>query len=487
MKIFNYLLGAIGLLINTVQGIKYSEEALLDQVIELPGLDYSIEFNQFSGYLNLPNSTKHLHYWFVESEVNPENAPVVFWTNGGPGCSGLIGFMTEQGPWRPDSNGNLQSNQWAWNKIANMVFLEQPTGVGFSYSDNTSEYRIGDDQAAKDNLAIIIQFLSRYPHLKLNPLYITSESYGGHYMPELSLEIIEYNKKVASGDKINFAGMAVGNPYVDYYSGSGAQMETYNNFNLLPKPLWDEYISNGCTNPLTMLNNSICSTYFLRFSKLIGNLNPYALEFPVCVTAQQSWFTDYLFDRLDSSKSTKYTLSPNAKLFDSVPLSDTYEPCEDNWANDYLNKLDVKKALHVREDIVWEECSRTTKYELFDKMRSTVRDYRQILEDKSVPDFKMMIYSGDVDGVCGTVYTQKWLFDLGFNYQKDYLWKSWTVQGQTAGYITKFNTPVSKESKSKEPRLTFATVHGAGHEVPTYKPEEAFVLFKAFLDNDWTI
>ena len=113
MKIFNYLLGAIGLLINTVQGIKYSEEALLDQVIELPGLDYSIEFNQFSGYLNLPNSTKHLHYWFVESEVNPENAPVVFWTNGGPGCSGLIGFMTEQGPWRPDSNGNLQPNQWA--------------------------------------------------------------------------------------------------------------------------------------------------------------------------------------------------------------------------------------------------------------------------------------------------------------------------------------------------------------------------------------
>jgi carboxypeptidase C (cathepsin A) len=77
-------------------------------------------------------------------------------------------------------------------------------------------------QPAKDNLQIILQFLDRFPHLKSNPLYIISESYGGHYMPKLSLKIIEYNKKVSQSDKINLAGMAVDNPYVDYYSGSRA-------------------------------------------------------------------------------------------------------------------------------------------------------------------------------------------------------------------------------------------------------------------------
>ncbi len=483
--IFNYLLFLLALLAFLANAkIQYTQEALGDQITELPGLNYPIGFNQFSGYLNLPNTTKHLHYWFVESEENPETAPLVFWTNGGPGCSGLIGFMTEQGPWKPDANGILFPNEWSWNKIANMVFLEQPTGVGFSYSDNTSEYKIGDEQSAQDNLALVLQFLSRYPHLKSNPLFITSESYGGHYMPELSLEIIEYNKKVSLGDKINFAGMAVGNPYVDYYSGSGAQMETYNNFNLLPKPLWDDYLEQGCTNPVTMLNNSMCSTYFLRFSKLIGNLNPYALEFPVCVSAQQSTFSDYLFDRLYMGyENHDYIISPSYHLHNTVPLYDTYEPCEDNYAQSYLNLGGVKKALHVKPDIVWEECSRTTKYDLGDKMRSTIRDYKQILTDKSADSIRMMVYSGDVDGVCGTVYTQKWIFDLGFEYEHDYLWKTWYVQGQTAGYITKFYT----ELASKQSRLVFATVHGAGHEVPTYKPEEAFVLFKAFLNNDWTI
>lgn len=490
MKLFNMLqilttlVGLAGLTTGLSSPFAYTEGAQLDQVVELPGLNFATQFNQFSGYLDLPDSTKHLHYWYVESETKAETAPVVFWTNGGPGCSGLIGFMTEQGPWRPQEDGTLKPNSWAWNRIANMVFLEQPTGVGFSYSDNSTEYRIGEDQAAKDNLQIILQFLVRFPHLKSNPLYITSESYGGHYMPELSLEIINYNKQVNNEDKINFAGMAVGNPYVDYYSGSGAQMETYNNFNLLPKPLWDKYVSEGCTDPLTMLNNSVCSTYFIRFSKLIGNLNPYALEFPVCVEAQQAQFSDYLFDRNPSYNDNQYfsQLNPASYLHNSIPLSEEYEPCTGNYANEYLNRMDVKLALHVKTDIEWEECSRTTKYEMRDKFKSTIRYYRQILDDRSVPELKMMVYSGDVDGVCGTFYTQNWIFDLGYTYEPKYFWKDWEVDGMTSGYITKFITPYSDNS-----RLTFATVHDAGHEVPTYKPKEAFVLFQAFLNDDWNM
>ena len=126
----------------------YTLDALMDQVTELSGLNHDINFNQFSGYLKLENTQKNIHYWLVESESNPATDPLVFWTNGGPGCSGLIGFLTEQGPFRPDINGNLQMNDWRWNKIANMVFLEQPVGVGFSYSDNSDDYKIGDDQAA---------------------------------------------------------------------------------------------------------------------------------------------------------------------------------------------------------------------------------------------------------------------------------------------------------------------------------------------------
>ena len=155
----------------------YTNEALQDQVTNLVGLNETIYFNQFSGYLNLGETKKNIHYWFVESESNPATDPLVFWTNGGPGCSGLIGFLTEQGPFRPDAAGQLKMNEWRWNKIANMVFLEQPVGVGFSYSEDTSDYKIGDDQAAKDNLQTILEFLKKYPEFSNSPLYITSESY----------------------------------------------------------------------------------------------------------------------------------------------------------------------------------------------------------------------------------------------------------------------------------------------------------------------
>jgi len=456
---------AIGMLFSLLflssytNGFKYTDEAFLDQVVEMPGLLWKPTFNQFSGYLNLQGTQKFIHYWLVEAEASPETAPLVFWTNGGPGCSGLIGFMTEQGPFRPDANGNIQPNPYAWNKIANMVFLEQPVGVGFSYSNNNNDYKIGDEQAAADNLATIIAFFNKYPHFNQTSLFITSESYGGHYMPTWADAIMKYNDaQQYSQNKINFKGFAVGNPYTDYYSGVGAQMETYWGKQLLPKPLWDNYINNGCTDPIQQLNNSICTFLLLDFNKKIGNLNPYALDYPVCLTSQQRRIQQFLFDY-----ENDYT---------------EYEPCEDNYASNYLNKIDVKKSIHVKNDVQWEECSRTTKYNLADKMLPMEHYYKTILNSKTHPDLRILVYSGDDDGVCGTIGTQRWIYDLGFSVSS--LWDTWYVDGQTAGYITKFNTP---PKGSKDTRFSFMTVHFAGHEVPTYKPKEALQLFQMYLDN----
>ena len=440
---------------------EYTLDAIGDQIMELPGLTYEAKFNQFSGYLNLPGTKKNIHYWLVESEANPDIDPVVFWTNGGPGCSGLIGFMMEQGPFRPDEQGILRENVYAWNKIANIVFLEQPVGVGFSYSVNEDDYRIGDDQAAKDNLGTILAFMERFPHFNRSELYITSESYGGHYMPTLANEIINYNDiQEYSWHRLNFKGFAVGNPYTDYYSGVGAEMETYWGKQLLPRPLWMKYVGEGCLDPIYLVNNSVCSALMLNFMRKIGNLNPYALDYPVCLSKQQLHMRHYLRDDYDE------------------PIQEIeYEPCEEIYTTNYLNDPNVKEAMHVRSDITWEECSRTTKYELKDKMLPMEKYYPIILNSKTHPDLRVLVYSGDDDGVCGTIGTQKWIYDLGF--PVDTLWKTWYVDGQTAGYVTTFKTPYSKTS-----RFSFVTVHGAGHEVPTYKPKEALDLFQMYLNGE---
>ena len=126
--------------------------------------------------------------------------------------SGLLGFLTEQGPFRATNKDlSLTWNDYSWNKIANMVFIEQPCGVGFSYTDdeNSDDYTNNDAQAAKDNYALIQGFLDRFPQFRSNDLYVTSESYGGHYIPMVSKEIVDRNT-AGQDTALNFKGFFLG-------------------------------------------------------------------------------------------------------------------------------------------------------------------------------------------------------------------------------------------------------------------------------------
>ena len=164
----------------------------------------SLKYATFHSYLTVDEAqdTKYF-YWFAECDgCDAATAPVALWTNGGPGCSGLLGFMTEQGPLRPNGDGTLAQNPYAWNKVANYLFVEQPVGVGFSYSTTPAAYRdVGDDQAAALNYQLILQFLAKFPEYAPNEFYISAESYGGHYMPTLAKYIAENDP---SRSKINF-------------------------------------------------------------------------------------------------------------------------------------------------------------------------------------------------------------------------------------------------------------------------------------------
>lgn len=52
---------------------------------------------------------------------------------GGPGCSGLLGLLSEMGPFRAAPGGAvLDPFPWGWTQTANIIFVEQPLFVGFS-------------------------------------------------------------------------------------------------------------------------------------------------------------------------------------------------------------------------------------------------------------------------------------------------------------------------------------------------------------------
>ena len=117
------------------------------------------------------------------SEGAPETDPVVFWFNGGPGRSSLDGFLYEHGPFRvqmaADGTTALAAFEYSWAKLANMVYLEAPCGVGFSYSDvGGDDYAATDDTAAADNLRAVEAFYVKFPEFANRSLYLTGESYA---------------------------------------------------------------------------------------------------------------------------------------------------------------------------------------------------------------------------------------------------------------------------------------------------------------------
>lgn len=94
--------------------------------------------------------------------------------------------------------------------MANILFLESPVGVGFSYSNTTSDYdhHQGDKQTAKDSYVFLVNWLERFPSYKNRDFYIAGESYAGHYVPQLASTIL-HNNKNENKAIINLKGIAV--------------------------------------------------------------------------------------------------------------------------------------------------------------------------------------------------------------------------------------------------------------------------------------
>jgi cathepsin A (carboxypeptidase C) len=98
----------------------------------------------YSGYLEV-SATKSLHYVMVESQSNPQTDPVLLWFNGGPGCSSLLGFFQEHGPYIIDDGEDyLKENPYPWNLRANLVYIESPAGVGYTYYNSRQDTSFDD-------------------------------------------------------------------------------------------------------------------------------------------------------------------------------------------------------------------------------------------------------------------------------------------------------------------------------------------------------
>ncbi|TYJ43663.1 hypothetical protein E1A91_A03G168000v1 [Gossypium mustelinum] len=428
--------------------------ALFDRISQLPGQP-KVGFQQYAGYVTVDKRKQRaLFYYFVEAEVDPASKPLVLWLNGGPGCSSLgVGAFSENGPFRP-SGEVLVKNEYSWNREANMLYLEAPIGVGFSYSADDSSYEaVNDKITARDNLVFLQNWFLKFPQYKNRSLFITGESYAGHYIPQLAELMHQFNKK----EKLfNLKGIALGNPVLEFATDFNSRAEFF----------WSHGLISDSTYKLftTSCNYSRYVSEYYR-----GNVSPICSRVMGQVSTETSRFVDKYDVTLDVCISSVLSQS---KILTTQQVGDTIDVCVEDETVNYLNRQDVQKALHARLVGVhkWAVCSSVLDYELLDLEIPTVTIVGRLVK-AGIP---VMVYSGDQDSVIPLTGSRKLVNrlaeELGLKTSVPY--RVWFEGQQVGGWTQAYGNI-----------LSFATIRGASHEAPFSQPERSLVLFKAFLEG----
>lgn len=407
-----------------------------DKISALPGQPAGTDFEQYSGYVTVdPNHGKALFYYFTESPANSSTNPLVLWLNGGPGCSSFgNGAMMELGPFRVNADTvTLSRNKYAWNNVANVLFLESPAGVGFSYSNTSSDYTTDDVQTAKDSYTFLINWLERFPEYKSRDFYITGESYAGHYVPQLA-QLILQNNKITNQTVINLKGIAIGNAYVDDETENTGMYDFFWTHAIISDEIHDGIISN-CNFTEAGTITEACAKYQSQAFAAKSNIYFYDIYAPLC-----------------------------SKFSNSTPSISVFDPCTENYIAAYLNTPAVQQSLHAKP-VQWESCNAF----IGENWQNMPFSVLPVIKDLMVSGISVWIYSGDTDGRV-PVTTTKYSIDKLQTVVKT-PWYPWMYAGEVGGYVEEYQN------------LTFVTIRGAGHFVPSYQPARGLVFFSSFLDG----
>ncbi|TRY98878.1 hypothetical protein DNTS_014689, partial [Danionella cerebrum] len=374
-----------------------------DEIKYLPGLSKQPSFKQYSGYFHV-GDYKHLHYWFVESQKDPANSPVVLWLNGGPGCSSMDGLLTEHGPFLiQDDGASLEYNPYSWNKIANVLYLESPAGVGFSYSDD-KKYTTNDTEVAMNNYLALKMFFKLFPEFSKNEVYLTGESYAGIYIPTLAEVVME-------DDSINLKGIAVGNGLSSYELNDNSLVYFAYYHGLLGTSLWNDLQKFCCRDGSCNFYDSLdvnCSSALSEVQTIVyqSGLNMYNLYAPCPGGVQQRvGFENNQLVVRDMGHhfiNSQWNQAQAKKLRGVVNLLKSTRldpPCTNSTPSTlFLNNPLVKSALHISPNALdWVICSAEVNLNYIRLFMDVKKQYLKLL---GALKYRVLVYNGDVDMAC---------------------------------------------------------------------------------------
>ncbi|XP_068655186.1 serine carboxypeptidase-like 18 [Aristolochia californica] len=342
---------------------------------------------------------------------------------------------------------SLTLNPMSWTKVANIIFLDQPIGTGFSYA-SVSDYSMSDTKSAKLVNQFIRKWLHDHPLFFSSPLYVAGDSYSGIIVPVIAQEIAN---GIEAGEQplLNLKGCILGNPSTDTKYDSGSQVPFAHGMGLISDELY-EAATSSCGGDYTNTGNLKCAQAVGAVYQCVAAVNTVHILEPFCAFAARKPVQNFE-DRRSLYENLKQQPIPdiNCRSYGYMLAH--------HWANNDT----VQQALNIHKGSVrdWQRCNY---FIPFTKDILSSLEYHRNLSRKG---YRALVYSGDHDFVCPYVGTQTWIRDLNFSIVSD--WRPWWVSGQVAGFTRTYSN-----------NITFATVKGGGHTAPEYKPKECFEMIQ---------
>ncbi|KAI9702284.1 MAG: hypothetical protein M1820_006216 [Bogoriella megaspora] len=425
---------------------------------------------QYTGWLDV--GSKHFFFWFFESRRSPSSDPLTLWLTGGPGGSSMLGLFQELGPCLINECGNgTVFNEFGWNQESNIIFVDQPAGVGFSYLDE-GEPLPADSFTAAEDLGKFLQLFTTevFPGLEGRAFHVSGESYGGHYVPTLAAQIVTQNALHPRQPQINLQSILVGNGFVSPLDTAFGYWETLCTTN----PGVKEPVFNKTRCDIMASNLPRClSIYEVCYN------HPDPL---ICAALEQPCF-EGVIDWYDGESG------PGGRnRFDITAPCDIDIFCYADTAHiqEYLNSAAVWKALAVPEVvpnftvISWEINNAFSQTN--DPFISTEPQVQYLLQS----GIDVLFYQGNLDLACNTAGNLRWSNSMRWKGQAEYASKSltpWKVGGEKVGTFKEVYVQTNDDNE-RETRFAFVTIDGSGHLVPQDQPEAAVDMVNRWLAGD---
>nr|KAF6302248.1 carboxypeptidase vitellogenic like [Pipistrellus kuhlii] len=338
--------------------------------------------------------------------------------------------------------GTVRARDFPWTNTLSMLYIDNPVGTGFSFTDDPQGYAVTEDDVAQDLFSALIQFFQLFPEYQENDFYATGESYAGKYVPAIAHYIHMLNPVLTV--KINLKGIAIGDAYSDPESIIGGYASLLFHIGLLDERQ---------------------RKYFQKQSK---KCMKYIKE--------EKWLQ--AFEVMDELLDGDLT---NPSYFQNVTGCSNYynilqctEPQDQSYYGQFLTLSEVRRAIHVGNR-TFNDGSKVEKYLREDTVKSVKPWLTEIMNH-----YKVLIYNGQLDIIVAAALTERSLMAMSWKGSREYkkaerkVWKIFKSDKEVAGYVRQVGN------------FHQIIVRGGGHILPYDQPLRAFDMINRFIfDKGW--